>query len=419
MGLNRYDPAAIEFKWYRFWLDRNLFAPPMGPGQKPFCIVIPPPNVTGSLHMGHAWDNTVQDILIRWARMDGKNALWIPGTDHAGIATQWMVENQLRARGLTKEKIGREAFLKETWKFKEESHGTIIGQLQRLGVSCDWNRERFTLDEGLSRAVRRAFVSLYNQGLIYRDQRMVNWSPGLLSAISDLEVESREVEGSLWHFRYPLKDGDGHVTVATTRPETMLGDTAVAVHPQDERYKSLHGKTVLLPLAEREIPLIADGYVDPTFGSGALKITPGHDPNDFLIGKRHDLPVITVMNEDGSMSDQAPPAYRGLDRFEARKRVVADMEAAGLLERVESHTYPLGYCSRSGQVVEPRVSLQWFVRIRPLADKAVQAVQDGRITLLPDYQKKVFFEWMHNIQDWCISRQLWWGHRIPVWYCKA
>ena len=419
MSLNRYDPAAIEFKWYRFWLDRNLFAPPMGPGQKPFCIVIPPPNVTGSLHMGHAWDNTVQDILIRWARMDGKNALWIPGTDHAGIATQWMVENQLRARGLTKEKIGREAFLKETWKFKEESHGTIIGQLQRLGVSCDWNRERFTLDDGLSRAVRRVFVSLYNQGLIYRDQRMVNWSPGLLSAISDLEVEHREEEGSLWHFRYPLKDGDGHVTVATTRPETMLGDAAVAVHPQDERYKGLHGKTVLLPLAEREIPLIADGYVDPTFGSGALKITPGHDPNDFLIGKRHDLPVITVMNEDGSMSDQAPPAYRGLDRFEARTRVVADMEAAGLLERVESHTHPLGYCSRSGQVVEPRVSLQWFVRIRPLADKAVQAVQDGRITLLPDYQKKVFFEWMHNIQDWCISRQLWWGHRIPVWYCKA
>ncbi len=419
MSLDRYDPAAIELKWYRYWLDRNLFAPAMGSGQEPFCIVIPPPNVTGSLHMGHAWDNTVQDILIRWARMEGKNALWIPGTDHAGIATQWMVEKLLRERGTTKEAIGREAFLKRTWEFKEESHGTIVGQLKRLGVSTDWSRERFTLDEGLSRAVRRVFVTLYRQGLIYRDLRMVNWSPGLLSAISDLEVEHRDVDGHLWHFRYPLADGSGHVVVATTRPETMLGDTAVAVHPDDARYRALVGKTVRLPLVGREIPIVADAYVDPKFGSGAVKITPGHDPNDFELGKRHGLPVITVMNEDASLNDEVPPPYRGLDRFEARKRVVADLKAAGLLEKVEPHKHALGYCQRSGQVVEPRVSTQWFVRIKPLAEKAVAAVEDGRIRMVPDYQKKVFFEWMNNIQDWCISRQLWWGHRIPVWYCDA
>ncbi|HKJ00736.1 MAG TPA: valine--tRNA ligase [bacterium] len=419
MSLNRYDPTAIERKWYTYWLDNNLFAPSMGSGQEPFCIVIPPPNVTGSLHMGHAWDNTIQDILIRWARMEGRNALWIPGTDHAGIATQWMVEKALRNRGTTKEEIGREAFLKETWAFKEEAHGTIVGQLKRLGVSTDWNRERFTLDAGLSRAVRRVFVTLFEQGLIYRDLRMVNWSPGLLSAISDLEVEHRETDGHLWHFRYPLADGSGHITVATTRPETMLGDTAVAVHPDDERYRGVVGKTVKLPLVGREIPIVADDFVDPAFGTGAVKVTPGHDPNDFELGKRHDLPVITVMTEDASLNDEVPQAYRGLDRFEARKRVVADMDAAGLLEKVEPHRHALGYCQRSGQVVEPRVSTQWFVKIKPLADKAVAAVEDGRIRMVPDFQKKVFFEWMNNIQDWCISRQLWWGHRIPVWYCDA
>jgi valyl-tRNA synthetase len=419
MSLNRYDPAGIELKWYKHWLDKNLFAPPMGSNREPFCIVIPPPNVTGSLHMGHAWDNAVQDILIRWARMEGRNALWIPGTDHAGIATQWMVERMLRERGSSKEAIGREEFLKQTWAFKEESHRVIVGQLKRLGVSTDWSRERFTLDDGLSRAVRRVFVTLYRQGLIYRDLRMVNWSPGLHSAISDLEVEHREVDGHLWHFRYPLADGSGHVTVATTRPETMLGDTAVAVHPDDARYRGLVGRTVRLPLAGREIPIIADAYVDPAFGSGAVKITPGHDPNDFEVGKRHDLPVLTVMTENASMNDEVPPPYRGLDRFEARKRVVADLQAAGLLEKVEPHRHALGYCQRSGQVVEPRVSTQWFVKIAPLAEKAVAAVTDGRIRLLPDYQKKVFFEWMSNIQDWCISRQLWWGHRIPVWYCDA
>jgi valyl-tRNA synthetase len=419
MSLDRYDPSAIELKWYSYWLDNKLFAPPMGSGQEPFCIVIPPPNVTGSLHMGHAWDNTVQDVLIRWARMEGRNALWIPGTDHAGIATQWMVERMLRQEGTSKERIGREAFLRRTWEFKEESHGTIVGQLRRLGVSTDWSRERFTLDDGLSRAVRRVFVTLHRQGLIYRAYRMVNWSPGLLSAISDLEVEHREVEGHLWHFRYPLADGSGHVTVATTRPETMLGDTAVAVHPDDARYRALVGKSVRLPLAEREIPIIADAYVDPAFGSGAVKITPGHDPNDFEIGKRHDLPVLTVMAEDASMNDEVPAPYRGLDRFAARKRVVADLEAAGLLAKVEKHKHALGYCQRSGQVVEPRVSTQWFVNIRPLAEKAIAAVEDGRIRMVPDYQKKIFFEWMHNIEDWCISRQLWWGHRIPVWYCDA
>jgi valyl-tRNA synthetase len=419
MSLQRYDPAAIESKWYRFWMERNLFAPTMGAGQEPFCIVIPPPNVTGSLHMGHAWDYTVQDILIRWARMEGRNALWIPGTDHAGIATQWMVEKLLRERGTSKEALGREAFLEEIWAFKEASHGTIVGQLERLGVSTDWSRERFTLDEGLSRAVRRVFVTLYRQGLIYRDQRMVNWSPGMLSAISDLEVEHREVAGHLWHFRYPFADGSGHVTVATTRPETMLGDTAVAVHPDDARYTALVGRMVRLPLAGREIPIIADAYVDPAFGSGAVKITPGHDPNDFLIGQRHDLPVLTVLGEDATLNDEVPAAYRGLDRFEARRRVVADMKAAGLLEKVEPHTHAVGYCQRSRQAVEPRVSLQWFVKIRPLAEKAIEAVEDGRIELVPDYQKKIYFEWMNNIQDWCISRQLWWGHRIPVWYCAC
>lgn len=423
MSLDRYHPREIETKWYQYWLDNNLFAPSMdgdpgNPKQPAFSIVIPPPNVTGSLHMGHAWDNTLQDILIRWQRMEGSNTLWMPGTDHAGIATQWMVEKLLRDRGTTKEEIGREAFEKELWAFKEESHGTIIGQLKTLGVSCDWNRERFTLDEGLSRAVRRVFVSLYKEGLIYRDMRMVNWSPGLLSAISDLEVEHKESNGHLWHFRYPLSDGSGHITVATTRPETMLGDTAVAVHPDDQRYKGMVGKTVNLPLAGREIPIVADEYVDQTFGSGAVKITPGHDPNDFLIGKRHDLPILTVMEEDGSMNLEVPPAYQGLDRFKARKLVVADMEAAGLVEKIEAHKHAVGYCSRSGQVVEPRVSTEWFVNVQDMAKDAIKAVQEKRIELLPDFQEKIFYEWMNNIQDWCISRQLWWGHRIPVWYCQ-
>ncbi|MFI5399804.1 MAG: valine--tRNA ligase [SAR324 cluster bacterium] len=418
MKLNRYVPAELEGKWYTHWLDNDLFAPagdPRRPGA--FCIVIPPPNVTGSLHMGHAWDNALQDILIRWKRMQGFKTLWIPGTDHAGIATQWMVEKTLRDENMTKEQLGRDAFLKRVWEFKEEAHGTITRQLKRLGVSCDWSRERFTLDDGLSRAVRLVFVSLYREGLIYRDLRMVNWSPGILSAISDLEVDHKTIAGTLWHFRYPLTSGSGHVTVATTRPETMLGDTAVAVHPDDPRYTALVGQSVRLPLAGREIPIVADAYVDPQFGSGAVKITPGHDPNDFEIGKRHGLPILTILNEDGSLNDLVPAPYRGLDRFEARKRVVADLDKLGLLEKTEPHQLNVGVCSRSGVIVEPRVSRQWFVRIKPLAEPATEAVREKRIRLVPEFQEKVFFEWMNNIQDWCISRQLWWGHRIPVWYC--
>ena len=418
MNLNRYVPADLEGKWYRRWLDGNLFAPAARPRRpESFCIVIPPPNVTGSLHMGHAWDNTLQDILIRWKRMQGYRTLWIPGTDHAGIATQWMVEKMLREERTSKERLGRAAFLKRVWEFKAEAHGAITRQLRRLGVSCDWGRERFTLDEGLSRAVRRVFVTLYEEGLIYRDLRMVNWSPGILSAISDLEVDHKTIDGKLWHFRYPLAGGTGHITVATTRPETMLGDTAVAVHPDDARYAGMAGQKVRLPLAGREIPIVADPYVDPAFGSGAVKITPGHDPNDFDLGRRHGLPILTIMNEDGSLNAEVPPPYRGLDRFEARKRVVADLDALGLLEKVEPHQLTVGVCSRSGAIVEPRVSRQWFVRIQPLAEPAMEAVRNKDIRLVPEFQEKIFFEWMNNIQDWTISRQLWWGHRLPVWYC--
>ncbi|MBI4082067.1 MAG: valine--tRNA ligase [Candidatus Lambdaproteobacteria bacterium] len=419
MTTDRYNPAAIEEKWYQHWLERGLFRPAMVPGREPFCIVIPPPNVTGSLHMGHAWDNALQDILIRWKRMQGYNTLWIPGTDHAGIATQWMVERELRKEGLTKEQLGRERFLERVWAFKEAAHGTIVGQLKRLGVSCDWERERFTLDEGLSRAVRRVFVRLHEEGLIYRANRMISWCVRCRTALSDLEVDHKEVEGQLWRFRYPLADGTGAITVATTRPETMLGDTAVAVHPEDERYRALVGRQVRLPLAERLIPIVADGYVDRAFGTGAVKITPGHDPNDFELGKRHDLPVLTVLNEDGTLNAAVPEPYRGLERFEARRRVVADLAARGLLAGTEAHKHALGVCDRCGTAVEPRVSTQWFVRMREMADAAIRAVRDRRIAIQPDFQEKVFFEWLNNIQDWTISRQLWWGHRIPVWYCRA
>lgn len=419
MALDRYNPADFEESRYQHWLDDNLFAPSMDPGRETFCIVIPPPNVTGSLHMGHAWDETLQDVLIRWKRMAGYNTLWIPGMDHAGIATQWMVERMLLEKGITKEDLGREKFVEEVWRFKESSHKTITRQLRRLGVSCDWNRERFTLDEGLSRAVRRVFATLYHEGLIYRAHRMVSWCPRCLTALSDLEVNHQDIDGGMWHIRYPFADGSGHVVVATTRPETMLGDTGVAVHPQDERYKSLVGKTVILPLAEREIPIVADEFVDQEFGSGAVKVTPGHDPNDFDAGKRTGLEVVSIFNDDASLNDQVPPAYRGLDRFEARKRVVADLEAAHLLVRHERHTHSVGTCSRCGTIVEPRVSLQWFVNMKEMALAAVKAVEQGEIRLLPEFQEKIFFEWMNNIQDWCVSRQLWWGHRIPVWYCGS
>lgn len=418
MSIERYDPAKIESKWYRNWMKENLFAPSMGKGQESFCIVIPPPNVTGSLHMGHAWDNTIQDILVRWARMEGKNALWIPGTDHAGIATQWMVEKLLRERGTTKEEIGRETFLEEVWAFKEESHGTIVAQLQSMGVSCDWSRERFTLDDGLSRAVRRVFVSLFKEGLIYRDNRMVSWCPRCLTALSDLEVAYQEHDSFMYHFRYPMIGREGHVAIATTRPETMLGDGAVAVNENDERYTDLVGTRVMLPLVNRELPIIADPYPDPAFGSGAVKVTAAHDPNDFEMGKRHNVPMYVIMHEDGRMNDEVPEPYRGKDRFEVRKLVIADLEKAGLMEKVEQHVHTVGHCSRCDTIIEPMLSLQWFVKIKPLADKAIAAVKSGDIELLPQYQEKVFFEWMNNIRDWCISRQLWWGHRIPVWYCQ-
>ncbi|MDH4122190.1 MAG: valine--tRNA ligase [Deltaproteobacteria bacterium] len=419
MELDRYSPALLEEKWYRYWTDRGLFQPSMDKNRPPFCIVIPPPNVTGSLHMGHAWDNTLQDLLIRWERMRGKNTLWVPGTDHAGIATQWMVEKMLRKDGKTKEGLGREAFLKTTHAFAEESKRTITGQLRRLGVSCDWSRERFTLDEGLTRAVRREFVELHRRGLVRRDKRLVNWCPRCLTALSDLEVNHEEKEGGMWHIRYPLAQGGGHIVVATTRPETLLGDTAVAVHPEDERYKDLVGKMVNLPLTGRAIPIVADDYCDPSFGSGAVKVTPGHDPNDFAIGQRHNLPILTVMNDDATLNDLAPEAYRGMDRFKARQQMVEDLAAQGLLEGHKKHVHMVGGCSRCHTVVEPRVSLQWFVSMEAMARRAVEAVRSKQIELLPDYQEKIFYEWMNNIQDWCVSRQLWWGHRIPVWYCSA
>ena len=417
MTLERYQPAEIEDKWYRQWMEQNLFRPSMDKSKESFCIVIPPPNVTGSLHLGHAWDETVQDVLIRWKRMLGFNTLWIPGMDHAGIATQWMVERLLRERGSSKEELGREKFLEEVWRFSNASHDTIAHQLYKLGVSCDWNRERFTLDEGLSRAVRRVFVQLHQEGLIYRDHRMVSWCCRCLTALSDLEVNHKEHDAFMYHFRYPLVSGEGHVTVATTRPETMLGDGAVAVHSSDTRYTDVVGQLVLLPLVNRHIPIIADEYPDPAVGSGAVKVTAAHDPNDFAIARRHEVPLIKVIEEDGRMSADLPERYRGIDRFEARERVLADIEALGLLEKVERHGHAVGHCSRCDTVVEPMLSTQWFVRMRDMAAAAIQAVEENRIELVPDFQKKIFYEWMHNIQDWCISRQLWWGHRIPVWYC--
>ena len=419
MTIDRYTPAEIEDKWYEHWMARNLFAPSMDSGAQSFCIVIPPPNVTGSLHMGHAWDEVIQDILIRWSRMQGKNTLWLPGMDHAGIALQWMVERNLRDRGLTKEEIGREKFLEEAWAFKEASQHTIINQLKRLGVSCDWSRQRFTLDEGLSRAVRRVFVRLYQEGLVYRDDRMVNWCPRCLTALSDLEVNYKEHDSFMYHFRYPMLEGGGYVAIATTRPETMLGDGAVAVHPSDERYKDKVGKICVLPLVDRHLPIIADQHPDPEVGSGAVKITAAHDPDDFEVAKRHNVPLIFIMEEDGRMSGHLPERYRNQDRFEARKHVIEDLEKLGLLDTTERHIHSVGHCSRCDTVIEPRVSLHWFVNMKRMAEAAVKAVEEKRIELLPGFQEKIFYEWMNNIRDWCVSRQLWWGHRIPAWYCRA
>jgi len=409
-----YNPQAIEQRWYETWEQEGHFAP-SGEGE-PYCIMIPPPNVTGSLHMGHAFQDTLMDALIRYHRMRGDNTLWQPGTDHAGIATQMVVERQINLGNMTRHDLGRETFIERIWEWKHKSGGTITRQLRRMGSSADWSRERFTMDEGLSLAVKETFVRLYEEGLIYRGARLVNWDPILHTAVSDLEVISEEEAGHLWHMRYPLTDGSGHLVVATTRPETMLGDTAVAVNPEDERYRHLAGKTVRLPLADREIPIIVDEYVDPEFGTGCVKITPAHDFNDYEVGKRHDLPMINIFTVDACINENAPEKYQGLDRYDARTRIVADLESEGLIEKIEDHRLMVPRGDRSGTVVEPYLTDQWFVKIGPLAEPAIQAVEDGRIRFIPDNWKNTYFEWMRNIQDWCISRQIWWGHRIPAWY---
>lgn len=414
-----YDPHKVESKWYRLWEEKGYFRAPVGDigERRPFSVVMPPPNVTGSLHLGHALDNTLQDILVRWHRMRGDATLWLPGTDHAGIATQARVEEELAKEGLTKYDLGREKFLERVWAWKEEYGTRITQQLRRLGASCDWSRERFTMDKGCSQAVREVFVRLYKEGLIYRGDYIINWCPRCATVISDIEVEHEEEQGRLWYILYPFKEGQGGITVATTRPETMLGDTAVAVHPDDERYRRFIGRTVILPLLNREIPVIADEYVDPSFGTGAVKITPAHDPNDFEVGKRHGLPAITVIGKDAIMTAEAGP-YKGLDRYACREKVIKDLERLGYLVKVEEHTHAVGHCYRCGTVIEPLISPQWFVRMKPLAQPAIQAALEGRVRFVPERFTKIYLNWLENIRDWCISRQLWWGHRIPVWYCQ-
>ncbi|WP_374043205.1 valine--tRNA ligase [uncultured Paenibacillus sp.] len=413
-----YDPKAAEQKWYAYWQDGEYFKAGRRPDAEPYTIVIPPPNVTGMLHIGHALDFTLQDIIIRSKRMQGYDALWLPGSDHAGIATQTKVEQKLREEGLTRYDLGREKFLERVWEWKGAYAKTIREQWAKMGFSLDYSRERFTLDEGLSRAVREVFVKLYEKGLIYRGMYIINWDPAARTALSDIEVEYKEVQGHLYHLKYPLKDGSGSITVATTRPETMLGDTAVAVHPEDERYKHMIGKMLVLPIAGREIPIIADDYVDKEFGSGAVKITPAHDPNDFEMGLRHDLPQINVMDESGTMNEAAG-SYQGLDRAECRKQIVKDLEAQGVLIKIEDHVHQVGHSERTGAVVEPYLSTQWFVKMKPLAEAAIEAQKNGQgVRFVPDRFEKTYLQWIENVRDWCISRQLWWGHRIPAWYCE-
>ena len=411
-----YNPGEVEDRIYDFWMQGGYFHAQPDPNKKPYTIVIPPPNITGQLHMGHALDETLQDILIRWRRMQGYSALWVPGTDHASIATEAKIVEAMRKEGLTKEQIGRDAFLKRAWAWKEKFGGRIDEQLKKLGVSCDWSRERFTLDEGCSKAVREVFVRLYEKGLIYRGERIVNWCPHCKTTISDAEVEFEEKDGSFWHLRYPLKDGSGYLELATTRPETMLGDTAVAVNPEDERYKSVVGKTLILPLVGREIPVVADSYVDMEFGTGVVKITPAHDPNDFEVGLRHNLAVINVMNEDGSINENGGK-YAGMSGLDARKQIVKDLDEQGFLVRIEPIKHNVGTCYRCHSTIEPRVSKQWFVKMEPLAKPAIEAVRNKDVRFIPKRMEKVYYNWMENIKDWCISRQLWWGHRIPAWYC--
>ena len=411
-----YNPKEVEDKIYDFWQEGNYFHAEVDKDKKPYTIVMPPPNITGQLHMGHALDNTLQDILIRWRRMQGYSALWLPGTDHASIATEAKIVEAMRKEGITKEDLGREKFLERAWEWKKEYGGRIVSQLKKMGSSCDWERERYTMDEGCSKAVKEVFVRLYNKGLIYRGERIINWCPHCKTSISDAEVEFEEQAGHFWHLRYPLTDGSGYLELATTRPETLLGDTAVAVNPSDERYKDLVGKTLTLPLVGREIPIIADDYVDVDFGTGVVKITPAHDPNDFQVGLRHNLPVINVMTDDAKIVEDYPK-YAGMDRYEAREAIVKDLDEGGFLVKVEKHDHNVGTCYRCHSTVEPRVSKQWFVKMDELAGPAIECVKSGKTKFVPERFNKIYYHWMENIRDWCISRQLWWGHRIPAYYC--
>ena len=411
-----YDPKDIEDRLYSMWMEKGYFHAEVNENKNPYTIVIPPPNITGQLHMGHAFDNTLQDILIRFKRMQGYETLWMPGTDHASIATEAKIVEAMKKEGITKDDLGREGFLERAWKWKEQYGGRIVSQLKKMGSSCDWERERFTMDEGCNKAVRTVFANLYEKGLIYRGERIINWCPNCLTTISDAEVEYEDQKGHFWHLRYPFADGDGYVELATTRPETLLGDTAVAVNPNDERYKDLVGRKLILPIVHREIPLIADDYVDMEFGTGVVKITPAHDPNDFEVGKRHDLPVINVMTDDAKIVDDYE-AYAGMDRYEAREAIIKDLEKEGALIKTEDHDHNVGTCYRCGTTVEPRVSKQWFVKMEPLAKPAIEAVKKGETKFVPEHFDKTYFHWLENIRDWCISRQLWWGHRIPAYYC--
>ena len=413
-----YEPKEVEDRIYDFWMKGKYFHAEVDPKKKPYTIVIPPPNITGQLHLGHAMDETLQDTLIRWRRMQGYSALWLPGTDHASIATEAKIVEAMRKEGITKEEIGREKFLERAWAWKDQYGGRIVEQLKKLGSSCDWDRLRFTMDEGCNKAVNHVFKKLYDKGLIYRGERIINWCPHCKTSISDAEVVFEEKEGSFWHLRYPLSDGSGYIELATTRPETMLGDTAVAVHPDDERYKALVGKTVILPLVNKEIPIIADSYVEQDFGTGVVKITPAHDPNDFEVGLRHNLPVINVM-DDGGVINENGGKYAGMPALEARKQIVKDLDEVGFLIKIEPIKHNVGTCYRCGTVVEPRVSTQWFVKMEPLAKPAIDAVKDGDIRFIPERMDKVYYNWMENIKDWCISRQLWWGNQIPAWYCEC
>ena len=411
-----YNPAEIEDRLYSKWQEKKYFHAEVDRSKKPFTIVMPPPNITGQLHMGHALDNTMQDILTRFKRMQGYEALWLPGTDHASIATEAKIVEKMREEGITKEDLGREKFLDRAWQLKAQYGGRIVSQLKKIGSSCDWDRERFTMDEGCSKAVKEVFVNLYNKGQIYRGERIINWCPHCLTSISDAEVEYEDQAGKFWHLRYPLTDGSGYIQLATTRPETLLGDTAVAVNPNDDRYKDLVGKTLTLPLVGREIPIVADDYVGIDFGTGVVKITPAHDPNDFEVGLRHNLPVINVLTDDAKIVDDYPK-YAGMDRYEARKAIVEDLDKEGYLVKIEDHEHNVGTCYRCHTTIEPRVSKQWFVKMEEIAKPAIEAVKNGDTKFVPPHFDKTYFHWLENIRDWCISRQLWWGHRIPAFYC--